>query len=92
MVDFVKLTSRISSVWDTDRARKEGIIMTLISVENAEKKKSEETNLKGDQLNIILLVYLYTLQCIPRGVSLAIPLILQNRKVSYNEQVRLQIF
>ncbi|XP_063916783.1 acetyl-coenzyme A transporter 1 [Zophobas morio] len=44
------------------------------------------TNLKGDKRNIALLLCLYTLQGIPLGLSSAIPMILQNRGVSYKQQ------
>lgn len=44
-------------------------------------------NLKGDRQNIALLFCLYTLQGIPLGLSAAIPMILQNRGVSYKQQV-----
>lgn len=43
--------------------------------------------LKGDQANIALLFFLYTLQGIPLGLSAAIPMILQNRNVTYSQQV-----
>lgn len=41
----------------------------------------------GDGKNITLLFLLYTLQGIPLGLSAAIPMILQNRGVSYKQQV-----
>ncbi|XP_044727688.1 acetyl-coenzyme A transporter 1 [Chrysoperla carnea] len=40
----------------------------------------------GDGKNITLLFLLYTLQGIPLGLSAAIPMILQNRGVSYKQQ------
>ena len=43
---------------------------------------------KGDEWNIALLLFLYLLQGIPLGLSAAIPIILQNRKVNYSDQVR----
>ncbi|KAF2879730.1 hypothetical protein ILUMI_26448 [Ignelater luminosus] len=44
------------------------------------------SNIKGDEGNIALLFFLYTLQGIPLGLSAAIPMILQNRGVSYKQQ------
>ncbi|KAH3898531.1 acetyl-coenzyme A transporter 1-like [Dreissena polymorpha] len=44
--------------------------------------------LKGDIGNIILLTILYMLQGVPLGLSGSIPLILQSRKVSYEEQAK----
>lgn len=52
-----------------------------------ETMKYRKTNLKGDWNNIILLFCLYTLQGIPLGLAGAIPMILQNRGVSYKQQV-----
>lgn len=51
-----------------------------------------KTNLKGDEKNIVLLFFLYTLQGIPLGLSAAIPMILQNHGVSYKQQVSLSRF
>nr|CAI5869779.1 unnamed protein product [Callosobruchus analis] len=47
---------------------------------------SSRSSIKGDEKNIALLFFLYTLQGIPLGLSAAIPLILQNRGVSYKQQ------
>lgn len=45
-------------------------------------------NSKGDKGNIFVLLLLYTLQGVPLGLSLAIPIIIQNmRQSSFNEQV-----
>lgn len=46
---------------------------------------NERSNLAGDGKNIVLLLFLYTLQGIPLGLSAAIPMILQNR-ASYKQQ------
>lgn len=45
-----------------------------------------KANLKGDYGNIAFLLLLYVLQGIPIGLSSAVPLLLQNRKVSYSDQ------
>lgn len=47
----------------------------------------QSSNLKGDRKNVALLFFLYTLQGIPLGLAAAIPMILQNRGVSYKQQV-----
>lgn len=46
-------------------------------------------NMKGDRHNIFLLLVLYTLQGVPLGFSLAIPIFLQNMHLSssFKEQV-----
>lgn len=53
---------------------------------NSSKSKATLSNLKGDYGNITFLLLLYVLQGIPIGLSTAVPLLLQNRKVSYSEQ------
>ncbi|KRT82887.1 hypothetical protein AMK59_4132 [Oryctes borbonicus] len=56
-------------------------------LENGEVNVISTTfNLKSDRANIALLFFLYTLQGIPLGLSAAIPMILQNRGVSYKQQ------
>lgn len=44
-------------------------------------------NLKGDKFNLALLILLCTLQGIPLGISVAIRTYMQNRKISYVQQV-----
>ena len=41
---------------------------------------------RGEGKNIAILFFLYLLQGIPLGLSASIPLLLQNRQVSYKEQ------
>ncbi|KAF7265759.1 hypothetical protein GWI33_020839 [Rhynchophorus ferrugineus] len=55
-------------------------------MENGEANVAVRSNVKGDEWNILLLLFLYTLQGIPLGLSAAIPMILQNRGVSYKQQ------
>lgn len=43
-------------------------------------------SMKGDYFSICVLLFLYMLQGIPLGISSAIPILLQNRGVSYAEQ------
>ena len=55
---------------------------------DATEDKANHCNyVKGDGWNIALLLFLYLLQGIPLGLSAAIPIILQNRKVNYSDQV-----
>ncbi|XP_026761840.1 acetyl-coenzyme A transporter 1 [Galleria mellonella] len=44
------------------------------------------SNIKGDELNIAVLLFLYTLQGIPLGLAGAIPMLLQNRGITYTQQ------
>lgn len=60
---------------------------TVLMENGANVKESSNSNLKGDEQNIALLFFLYTLQGIPLGLAAAIPMILQNRGVSYRQQV-----
>lgn len=47
-----------------------------------------KANVKDDRLNIFVLLVLYSIQAIPYGISLAIPIIIQNmHQSSFNEQV-----
>lgn len=47
-----------------------------------------KSNLKEDKFNIFLLLVLYTLQGVPLGFSLAIPVLMQNVKsTSFSQQV-----
>lgn len=61
-----------------------GITSTM---ENGEISLSLRSNIKGDEKNILLLFFLYTLQGIPLGLAMAIPMILQNKGASYKQQV-----
>lgn len=47
----------------------------------------EHGDVRGDEGNIGLLLFLYLLQGIPLGLCSAIPMILQNHHVSYKQQV-----
>jgi hypothetical protein len=54
----------------------------------AAEKKDRDTGgggpgIRGDETNILVLLFLYILQGIPLGLAAAIPLILTNRNVRY---------
>jgi PAT family acetyl-CoA transporter-like MFS transporter 1 len=51
------------------------------------RRVEEGGYVKGDEWNIAILFFLYVLQGIPLGLSSAIPMYLQNRGVSYRQQV-----
>lgn len=52
------------------------------------KPTSEKPNLDGDWFNFYLLIILYIIQGIPVGLSGALPIILQSKKmVTYEDQV-----
>ncbi|XP_066248517.1 acetyl-coenzyme A transporter 1 [Euwallacea similis] len=61
---------------------------TAFLLENGQSSSTLRTrsDIKEDKWNILLLLFLYTLQGIPLGLSAAIPMILQNRGVSYKQQ------
>lgn len=44
------------------------------------------SNIKGDEFNIAVLLLLYTLQGIPLGLAGAVPMLLQNRGITYTQQ------
>lgn len=60
----------------------------LLEAEEKLHKSDTETKIvKNERWNIVLLVILYTIQSIPKGLSDSIPLILQTRGITYQEQV-----
>lgn len=79
---------------------RENVVEPVVNLErrNGDDKTSSDVqkdikpNLKGDRLNVALLVLLYTLQGIPIGISLAIRTYMQNNKVSYGQQVYILLY
>lgn len=55
-------------------------------IENGDIVDNGRSNIKGDELNIAVLLFLYTLQGIPLGLAGAIPMLLQNRGITYTQQ------
>ena len=53
--------------------------------------ENEKPDIKGDRLNFILLLLLYVSQSAILGMSHAFSFVLQRRKASYRDQVRLRI-
>ena len=51
------------------------------------KREFEYPDIRGDRLNIFMLSFLYLLQGTMFGLTQAIPIILQNRHASYEDQV-----
>uniref|UniRef100_A0A5S6QD88 Acetyl-coenzyme A transporter 1 n=1 Tax=Trichuris muris TaxID=70415 RepID=A0A5S6QD88_TRIMR len=49
-------------------------------------RKRSATSLRDELFNIVLLVFLYMLQGVPLGLTASIPLVLQNRHVTYKQQ------
>ena len=66
--------------------------MSATNKQVEDEQHHENPKIKGDWCNILLLIYMYVLQCIPRGLAQAVPLILQKRKVTYTDQVSLIFF
>lgn len=56
-------------------------------IENGDNQTEGRSNIKGDELNISVLLFLYTLQGIPLGLAGAVPMLLQNRGITYTQQV-----
>lgn len=59
----------------------------LEKFEVTRKSITDKLNLKGDWLNFFLLILLYTMQGLPLGLAITFPIILQTKKISYEEQV-----
>jgi PAT family acetyl-CoA transporter-like MFS transporter 1 len=53
-----------------------------------EQWSEKKSNLKGDYRNVGILLLLYGLQGVPQGIGLAMPILLQNRGVSYTDQAK----
>lgn len=51
------------------------------------RMKKHKSDLDGDRGNIAILFLLYLLQGVPLGLCAAIPMILQNKHVTYKDQV-----
>ncbi|CAH0398378.1 unnamed protein product [Chilo suppressalis] len=49
------------------------------------------SNIKGDEVNIAVLLFLYTLQGIPLGLAAAVPMLLQNRGITYTQQAEFSL-
>lgn len=62
-----------------DRSTEDGVVDSSSS--------QEPSDLRGDEKNIAILFFLYLLQGIPLGLCGSIPMLLQNRGVSYRQQV-----
>ena len=56
------------------------------STQMAGYDRDECCGLKGDRMNVALLMLLYVLQGIPLGIAASIPYLLQSRHISYKEQ------
>lgn len=57
--------------------------------ENTNERTREQPNIKGDRMNIAILIFMYMIQGAMFGLTEAFPIIFQNRKVSYADQVRI---
>lgn len=57
-----------------------------IMLSDGEDQVEEQSNLKGDYGNVMILLFLYILQGVPLGISSAVRILLQNRGVSYKQQ------
>lgn len=58
----------------------------IVDLDEQAEPDDAHSGLKGDRGNIALLIFLYVLQGIPLGLAGAIPMILQNRHITYKQQ------
>jgi hypothetical protein len=67
------------------------VLDSSVTVEDGNRTRNRRVEeggyLNGDKYNIAILFFLYVLQGVPLGLSSAIPMYLQNRGVSYRQQV-----
>lgn len=71
-----------------DRHYSDDRIENGCSADDGNDIEVEPPNVEGDRLNLGLLLLLYTLQGIPLGLSMAIPMLLQKRGASYQTQAQ----
>ena len=72
---------------DSDYIEDVEVVAKTKSSEMDKKNDDEEkANLEGDYYNVALLLLLYVLQGIPLGMAGSIPMILQNKNISYKQQ------
>lgn len=71
------------------QVNKTGYEQVNTGTESDEKKQNdqehEESDIRGDRINIILLFLLYFLQGVPMGLTGTIPILLQNRGSKYTQ-------
>ncbi|XP_004932099.1 acetyl-coenzyme A transporter 1 [Bombyx mandarina] len=60
-------------------------------IENGDAPNEGRSNIKGDELNIAVLLFLYTLQGIPLGLAGAVPMLLQNKGITYTQQAEFSL-
>lgn len=83
-----------SIVTNKAKQRKTMVIEDKLDKLNPKKKKDRShapkimPSIIGDRLNIVILLFLYTLQGVPLGLSAAIPIIMQKKHITYKEQVK----
>ncbi len=69
---------------------KDGDILQKISLSESENvhhvDHSLSRRLDGDKYNVCLLLFLYVLQGIPLGLAGSMPMVLQNKGISYKQQ------
>lgn len=76
-----------SSVKDTERNQVNDAVEQL----NEKEEEDRTQNLKGDKGNLALLLLLYMLQGIPLASSSAIPMLLQKRGATYQQQAQFTV-
>lgn len=80
----------------TNKAKQRKTMVLEDKLDNLSKKKKKDgshlpkimPSIIGDRLNIVILLFLYTLQGVPLGLSAAIPIIMQKKHITYKEQVK----
>lgn len=66
----------------------------VIHIQTADKCNGDDPitrtpNINGDKMNLLKLMFLYTLQGVPCGFADAFPIILKTKQFSYNDQVKI---
>jgi hypothetical protein len=66
--------------------KQQNLSSTNLKYETAQTSKNSAPNIRKDLHNILLLLFLYTLQGIPLGLTASLPFILSSRNVPYSDQ------
>jgi hypothetical protein len=76
-----------------DNIAKTETLSRVVPIHNADKCNGGDPitrapNINGDKMNLLKLMFLYTLQGVPCGFADAFPIILKTKQFSYNDQVK----
>ena len=84
--DTSDTTTLLPSRTNDSKSSSSGFFSSLITSLKSPLKTIRQSDLYGDYGNIAILLFLYTLQAVPMGLSAVIPFVIQERKLGYSVQ------